>query len=136
MGFPPNRSASTWGKPDTQLIYVKKKWPEQCATNAIHTGFPRNQFTYHVPNLSSCRCNKGQTASSAAKHFSTYLLYVGCLSNYLCTKVIVATSLFRKRRFALNFLFQQNASKFAIFHVQKNPCSQFFFVSFRATLPY
>ena len=41
--------------------------------------------------------------------------------------------LFINKRFALNKMFQQNASKFAIFYVQENTCS-FFRFSFRATV--
>ena len=44
-----------------------------------------------------------------------------------------AAPLFRNKRFALNEMFQQNASKFAIFYVYENPYS-FFRFSFRATL--
>ena len=43
--------------------------------------------------------------------------------------------LFRNKRFALNEMFQQNASKFAIFYVYENPCS-FFRFSFHATLSF
>ena len=43
------------------------------------------------------------------------------------------TSLFINKRFALNEMFQRNASKFAIFYVSENPCS-FFRFSFHATL--
>ena len=42
-------------------------------------------------------------------------------------------SLFRNKRFALNKMFQRNASKFAIFYVSENPCT-FFRFSFRANL--
>ena len=42
-------------------------------------------------------------------------------------------SLFRKKRFMLDEMFQQNASKFAIFLEYENPRS-FFHFSFRATL--
>ena len=41
--------------------------------------------------------------------------------------------LFRNKRFALNEMFQRNASKFAIFYVKEKPCS-FFRFSFRASL--
>ena len=44
-----------------------------------------------------------------------------------------ADSLFRNKRFALNKMFQRNASKFSIFYVYENPRS-FFRFSFRATL--
>ena len=46
---------------------------------------------------------------------------------------LVHKTLFRKKMFALNEMFQQNASKFAIFYVSENTCS-FFRFSFRATL--
>ena len=52
-----------------------------------------------------------------------------CTANPWTTRI----SLFRNKRFALNEMFQQNASKFAIFYVYENPCS-FFRFSFRATL--
>ena len=43
--------------------------------------------------------------------------------------------LLRKKRFALNKMFQQNASEIAIFYVQiKKPTKFFFGFSFRATL--
>ena len=45
---------------------------------------------------------------------------------------LIAYTLFRNKRFALNELFQRNASKFAIFYIYENPCS-FFRFSFRAT---
>ena len=44
-------------------------------------------------------------------------------------------SLFRKKRFEINFFVQRNASKFAIFIEKENPCS-FFRFSFRATLSF
>ena len=44
-------------------------------------------------------------------------------------------SLFRKKRFEINFFVQRNASKFAIFMEKENPCS-FFRFSFRATLSF
>ena len=44
-------------------------------------------------------------------------------------------ALFRKKRFELNFLFQRNASKFAIFIEKENPHS-FFCFSFRAILSF
>ena len=47
--------------------------------------------------------------------------------------MVVGWSLFRKKRFEINFFVQRNASKFAIFIDKENPCS-FFRFSFRATL--
>ena len=44
-------------------------------------------------------------------------------------------SLFRKKRFEINFFVQQNASKFAIFIEKENPRS-FFRFSFRAFLSF
>ena len=44
-------------------------------------------------------------------------------------------SLFRKKRFEINFFVQRNASKFGIFIEKDNPCS-FFRFSFRATLSF
>ena len=44
-------------------------------------------------------------------------------------------TLFRKKRFEINFFVQQNASKFAIFIEKENPRS-FFRFSFRATLSF
>ena len=44
-------------------------------------------------------------------------------------------SLFRKKRFEINFFVWQNASKFAIFIEKENPCS-FFRFSFRAFLSF
>ena len=45
-------------------------------------------------------------------------------------KNIICSPLFRKKRFALNFLFRLNASKFAIFMEKENPYSIFsFFIS-------
>ena len=43
-------------------------------------------------------------------------------------------SLLINKWFALNEMFQQNASKFAIFYVEENPPRSFFRFSFRATL--
>ena len=44
-------------------------------------------------------------------------------------------SLFRKKRFEINFFVQQKASKFAIFIEKENP-RNFFHFSFRATLTF
>ena len=44
-------------------------------------------------------------------------------------------TLFRKKRFEINFFVQQNASKFAIFIEKENPRS-FFHFSFKATLSF
>ena len=44
-------------------------------------------------------------------------------------------SLFRKKRFEINFFVQRNASKFAIFMEKENPRS-FFHFSSRATLTF
>ena len=44
-------------------------------------------------------------------------------------------TLFRKKRFEINFFVRQNASKFAIFMEKENPRS-FFRFSFRATLSF
>ena len=46
-----------------------------------------------------------------------------------------AFSLFRKKRFEINFFVRQNASKFAIFIEKENPCT-FFCFSFRAFLSF
>ena len=46
-----------------------------------------------------------------------------------------ASALFRKKMFEFNFLFRQNASKFALFLERENPCSIFHF-SFQATLSF
>ena len=48
---------------------------------------------------------------------------------------IYTKSLFRKKRFEINFFVRQNASKFAIFIEKENPLS-FFRFSFRATLSF
>ena len=45
----------------------------------------------------------------------------------------INSTLFRKKRFALNFLTKRNASKFAMFMEKENPCS-FFHFSFQVTL--
>ena len=52
---------------------------------------------------------------------------------FFALNIFVYCALFRYKRFALNEMFQRNASKFAIFYVQENPCSLFRF-SFRAIL--
>ena len=44
-------------------------------------------------------------------------------------------TLFRKKRFTINFFVRQNASKFAIFIEKENPCSFFRFL-FRAFLSF
>ena len=59
-------------------------------------------------------------------------LLVLTILNY-CTKYLTVYPLFRNKRFALNKMFQPNASKFAIFYVPETPCS-FFRFSFRTTL--
>ena len=51
------------------------------------------------------------------------------------TKVLGKCTLFRKKRFEINFFVRQNASKFAIFIEKENPCS-FFRFSFRAFLSF
>ena len=48
-------------------------------------------------------------------------------------KFCILKALFINKRFALNEMFQRNASKFAIYYVKENPCS-FFRFSLRATL--
>ena len=48
---------------------------------------------------------------------------------------IIGHTLFRKKRFEINFFVQKNASKFAIFIEKENPRS-FFRFSFRATLSF
>ena len=55
----------------------------------------------------------------------------------MCNTRVIYDSLthFKKERFALNFLTPQNASEFAIFMEEENPCS-FFRFSFRATLSF
>ena len=50
-------------------------------------------------------------------------------------KGIYRVTLFRKKRFEINFFVQRNASKFAIFIEKGNPLS-FFRFSFRATLSF
>ena len=47
----------------------------------------------------------------------------------------VDAALFKNKRFMLDEIFQQNASKFAIILEYENPCS-FLSISFRATLSF
>ena len=55
---------------------------------------------------------------------------------YLCMHFLLQLhALLRKKRFELNFLFQQNGSEFAIFTEKENPHS-FVSFSFRATLSF
>ena len=54
---------------------------------------------------------------------SSMLFENNCLSLILTTTL----SLFRKKRFEINFCFWWNASKFAIFIEKENPCSLFRF---------
>ena len=49
--------------------------------------------------------------------------------------IVIALTLFRKKRFEINFFVWQNASKFAIFIEKENP-SSFFRFSFRAFLSF
>ena len=67
-------------------------------------------------------------------HFQTLLcFYFKRLNNALDYNN--NNTLFRKKRFEINFFVRQNASKFAIFIEKENPCS-FFRFSFRATLSF
>ena len=47
---------------------------------------------------------------------------------------VVTFSLFRNEMFMLDKMFEQNASKFAMFLEYENPCTSFFRFSFRAIL--
>ena len=58
---------------------------------------------------------------------SAYFSYQTLYNYYYITYTL---SLFRKKRFEINFFVRRNASKFAIFIEKKNPCS-FFRFSFR-----
>ena len=70
-------------------------------------------------------------------HIHVFVISRPLLTNhnqYICIFCKVSIySLFRNKMFALNEMFQRNASKFAIFYVKENPRS-FFPFSFRATL--
>ena len=137
------------GKTRYLVDLCQEKRPEQCTTTAIHTGFPRNQFTYHVPNLSSCR--KGQIAPSAAQ-------YSRKVSNLVCSR---AQSTFRPSYYMLVVYLTIYVLKLYSCYItlqKKEVCAQLFVpakcfkichtscigksmqlvfcVSFRATLPY
>ena len=58
-----------------------------------------------------------------------------CPLHFHISEEFFRISLFRKKRFEINFFVQGNASKFAIFIEKENPCS-FFRFSFRATLSF
>ena len=70
--------------------------------------------------------------SSDCKLNTSNFLYYCCS---LFNSIPSTCTLFRKKRFEINFFVQQNASKFAIFIEKENPRS-FFRFSFRATLSF
>ena len=70
------------------------------------------------------------------KGISKWYMYRNIILNFPSLKNVYAgdkNTLFRKKRFEINFFVRQNASKFAIFIEKENPLS-FFRFSFRATL--
>ena len=83
--------------------------------------FLKSEYVHVGPTQVKCR------------HLISSIFYVRNFRHFL--EMLEFTSLFKKKRFEINFFVQQNASKFPIFIEKENPGS-FVRFSFRATLSF